>query len=251
MQFLVDDEAGLLTVDGRELPLHSPEAFAVLNRAWTRIGWGQRYSYGNTWLGRPIIQLPDDLLRVQEVIWHLKPDVIVETGIAHGGSLVLSASLLELLGKGHVIGVDIEIRPHNRSALEAHPLAHRMTLLEGSSIDEGIVQQVAGRVGDAGTVLVLLDSDHSFAHVRAELEAYAPLVTPGSWIVATDGIMGDLEGVPGSREGWERDNPEQAARAFLAEHPEFEQAPPARVFDETRGVEAPTYWPGAWLRRVR
>ncbi len=250
MRLLLDDEAGVLTIDGETVDLHTPEAFAALSRAWLRLGWGQRHSYGFTWLGRPLIQLPEDALRYQEVVWRLRPDVIVETGIAHGGSLALSASVLELLGHGHVVGVDIDIRPPNRAALDAHPLRHRMTLLEGSSTDPVVLARVRAAVGEARTVLVVLDSDHSRAHVRAELEAYAPLVTPGSWIVATDGIMRDLDGVPGAGEGWARDNPAQAARDFLAEHPEFELAPPERAFDETRGVPPLTYWPDAWLRRT-
>lgn len=248
MRLVVDDEAGVVEADGRRLPLAGREAFALLARAYVRAGWANRYSYGFSWLGRPIIQLPDDMIRLQEAIWAAKPDLVIETGIAHGGSLIYTASLLQMLGRGRVIGVDITLRPQNRAAIEAHPLADRITLYEGSSTDPEIVESIRQEARGAERVLVVLDSDHRRAHVRAELEAYANLVTPGSWIIATDGIMGDLGDVAGRPE-WAWDNPEDAARGFLAEHPEFELAPPPRPFDETRGVEPITYWPGAWLRR--
>lgn len=249
MTFTVDEHAGVLRTTDGDLPLYSAEAFQILSGAWTRTGWALRYSYAFTWMGRPVIQLPEDLLRTQEVIASLRPDLIIETGVAHGGSALFYASLLELMGAGEVLAIDIDIRPHNRAAIEAHPLAHRVHLLQGSSTDPAIVQAAADRARRAERVLILLDSDHSYAHVRAELEAYAPLVTPGSWIVATDGIMRDLEHVPGGRPGWARDNPARAAEDFLAEHPEFEAAPPERLFDETAGLPALTYWPSAWLRR--
>ena len=145
-------------------------------------------------MGRPVIQLPEDMLRIQEVIHVVRPDVIVETGVAHGGSLVFYASLLKAMDKGRVIGIDVEIRPHNRRAIEAHPLAERIALVEGSSIDPAVVDRVAGMIAPNEAVLVLLDSCHTKAHVAAELEAYGRLVTPGSYIVATDGIMHDLAG---------------------------------------------------------
>src|SRR5438270_277514 len=137
MRLTIDDEARQLIhhADGGErvLPLDSPEAFALLSRYWVQVGWSQRYSYTFTWLGRPVIQLPEDLVRVQEVLYRVRPDVIVETGVAHGGSLVFHASLCRAMGRGRVVGVDVAIRPHNRAALEAHELAASITLVEGSS----------------------------------------------------------------------------------------------------------------------
>src|SRR5262249_2601890 len=161
-------------------------------KEWLNVGWTQRYSYSFTWLGRPLIQLPEDVLRIQEVIHRVKPDVIVETGVAHGGSLILYASLCKAMDRGRVIGIDIEIRPHNRSAIEAHPLAHYITLIEGSSTDASVVGRVKSLIKPSETVLVILDSNHTRGHVLAELEAYAPIVTPNSYIVATDGIMADV-----------------------------------------------------------
>lgn len=253
MRIEIDTDARLLTVDDggarREMNLYTPEAFAALSRQWVRVGWAQKYSYAFTWLGRPVIQLPEDLLRIQEVIWRVKPDVIVETGVAHGGSLIFYASLCEVMNRGAVIGVDIEIRPHNRSAIEAHPLASRITLIEGSSVDPAVLARVRARIPEGSRVLVLLDSNHTKAHVRAELEAYAPLVSAGSYLVATDGIMCDLSDVPGGSPEWTWDHATAAAAEFAATHEAFVLENPPKLFQEG-SIEAPvTYWPGGWLRR--
>src|SRR5262249_4422712 len=159
--------------------------------------------------------LPEDVLRIQEVIHRVKPDVIVETGVAHGGSLIFYASLCKATDRGRVIGVDIEIRPHNRAAIEAHPLAGDGNLIEGSSTNAAVVDRVKSLIRQGETVLVILDSNHSRNHVIDELEAYAPLVTPGSYIVATDGIMADVAGRPGSQPDWTWNNPQEAAKAFI------------------------------------
>jgi cephalosporin hydroxylase len=240
----IEDEAG-----SRALDLYGPEAFAALSRHWLRTAWANKYAYTFTWLGRPIIQLPEDVLRVQEMIHRLRPDVIVETGVAHGGSLVFYASLCQVMGRGRVVGVDVEIRPHNRAALDAHPLRPLITLIEGSSTDPAIVEQVRAQIGPDERVLVLLDSNHTYEHVLAELRAYAPLVTPDSYLVVQDGIMYDLWDVPGGRETWAEDNPVRAVEAFLAENPTFVLEPPARAFDESTIGEGITHWPSGWLRR--
>lgn len=233
------------------LPFCSPEAFAWISDAWLQAGWDVKHVYSFTWLGRPIIQLPEDLLRLQEVIWNLQPDVIIETGVAHGGGLVFYASLCKIMGKGRVIGVDIEIRPHNRAAIKAHPLASLLTLIEASSVAPETVTKVKALIQPGERVLVLLDSNHSRDHVRAELEAYGPLVTPGSYIVATDGIMKDLVGAPRSHPDWAVNNPCTAATEFAQAHPEFVQAQPDWRFNESSGLtNNVTYWPGAWLRRL-
>lgn len=253
MRVVIDTEARLLTVEeaGRrtEMDLYTPEAFTALSRHWLRVGWSQRYSYGFTWLGRPVIQLPEDLVRTQEVVWRTKPDVIVETGVAHGGSLVFYASLCELMGSGRVIGVDIHIRPENRAAIEAHALASRITLIEGSSIDPATVGRVRSSIPAGSRVMVLLDSNHTKAHVAAELEAYAPLVTSGSYIVATDGIMAELHDVPGGQADWAWNHATAAAAEFAEARPEFVLESPPRLFQEGTVEELITYWPGGWLRR--
>jgi cephalosporin hydroxylase len=254
MRFEVDTEQGTLSVSGDgagavEHDLWSADGFAALSDLWVAVGWQQKYSYRFSWLGRPVIQLPEDLVRIQEIVVALRPDLIVETGIAHGGSLVFYASLCELLGHGRVVGVDIEIRPHNRAALEAHGLRPRMTLIEGGSTDPDVVSQVREEVGDAERVLVILDSNHTKDHVAAELEAYHELVTPGSWLVAMDGVMRLVAGVPRGEPGWRDDNPSAAAAEFAAAHPEFEIAEPPPSFDESEVAGDVTYSPGGWLRR--
>jgi cephalosporin hydroxylase len=181
-------------------------------------------------------------MMVQEIIFRLRPDVIIETGVAHGGSTVFYASLLEILGHGRVISIDIEIRPHNRRALEEHPLKKRITLIERSSIAEETIDEVRALLGLDERGMVVLDSDHSKAHVLRELELYSPFVARGSYIVATDGNMGDLHDVPGGKPQWAADNPRSAIHEFLSSHAEFEIDPePTRL-----GI---TYWPDAYLRR--
>ena len=182
-----------------------------------------RYSYNFTWLGRPVIQFPQDLMALQEVIWRTRPQVIVETGIAHGGSLVFTASMLEILGEGKVVGIDIDIRAHNRAAIEEHPMARRIEMIEGSSVDAAIVEQVRHAVGDAERVLVILDSNHTHEHVLAELQLYAPLVTDGSYLIVMDTVVEDMpvDAFP-DRPWGTGDNPMTAMREFLAGTDRFE-----------------------------
>jgi cephalosporin hydroxylase len=186
---------------------------------------------------------------MQEVIYRVRPHVIIETGIAHGGSLIFSASLCALMGNGRVIGVDIEIRPHNRAAIERHELSDRITMIEGSSIDPDVVARVRRLVAPGETVLVVLDSCHEATHVRAELEAYCDLVTPGSYIVATDGSMRDLYDVPRGRPEWKWNNPASAAIEFARAHPEFSMEDPPWPFSESELTERITHWPCAFLKR--
>lgn len=232
----------------RALELYSPEAFEVLSSLWVKVGWALKYSYSFSWLGRPVIQLPEDLVRMQELIYAVRPDVLVETGVAHGGSLIFYASLFKALGRGRVVGVDIEIRPHNRSAIEAHPLASFVTLIEGDSTASAVVERVRACLSPGDRVLVVLDSNHTKDHVAKELRAYAPLVTPGSYVVVTDCMMEDLADVPGGRPEWIDDNPRAAAREFLAAHPEFVVDPPLPPFNEGQARSNITYWSGGYLK---
>ncbi len=252
MRIIIDTDTARLTVegaDGSNVPLYSDDAFEILSRLWTKVGWNQKHSYAFSWLGRPIIQLPSDMVRVQEVIARTRPDVIVETGVAHGGSLIFYASLCKALGRGRVVGVEIAIRPANRAAIEQHPLASLVTLVEGDSTSAEVVGRVRALVRPGERVLVLLDSNHSRGHVARELEAYHGLVTPGSYIVATDGIMRDLHDTPRGAPGWRTDNPATAAEEFAARHPEFALESPAPPFDERSAPVEVTHWPGGWLRR--
>ncbi len=211
----------------------------ALTQSWFNAANAAKYSYHFSWLGRPIIQYPQDIVALQELVWQVKPDVIVETGIAHGGSLILSASLLAMLDlceatekgetldpanpKRRVIGVDIDIREHNRKAIEAHPMAGRISMLQGSSVDPDIVAQVFAAVGDANTVLVSLDSNHTHEHVLAELHAYAPMVTKGSYCIVFDTVIEDLPNEIFTDRPWSRgNNAKTAVHEFLQTNAAFE-----------------------------
>lgn len=232
------------------ISLYSKAAFEILTQQWIKVGWNQKYTYTFNWLGRPIIQLPEDLLRIQEVIYQLKPDVIIETGIAHGGSLIFYASLLRVMGKGKIIGIDIEIRPHNRRAIEAHELFPMITLIEGDSIAKDTVRQVKSLVEFGDVVMVVLDSNHTKEHVLAELEVYHEFVTRDSYIVATDGIMQYLYDVPRGHPDWKWNNPAAAAVEFVKKHPEFQIEQPPWSFNESDLDTNVTHWPDAWLKKI-
>ena len=198
-----------------------------------------KYSYNFSWLGRPIIQYPQDVVAMQELIWQIKPDLIIETGIAHGGSLILSASLLALLdytdaiesgqtldpksGQRRVLGIDIDIRDHNREAIEKHPLSHIIDMIQGSSIDQEVISKVYEYTKDFNSILVCLDSNHTYEHVLAELNAYAPLTSLGSYCVVFDTIIEDMPEDMFPDRPWGRgDNPKTAVWEYLKTHPEFE-----------------------------
>jgi cephalosporin hydroxylase len=250
----IDEEANVVIVrDGDKEVRHSlssAEGFEAASRAWIRAGWDSKYVYSFAWMGRPIIQLPEDMIRLQEVIWDLKPDVLIETGVAHGGSLIFYASLFEAMGNGRVIGIDIEIRPHNRSAIEAHPMKKRIELLEGSSTAPEIVDQCKALVKPGETVLVVLDSNHSKGHVLDELRAYGPMVNIGGYIVATDGVMEQVKGAPRTGDDWDWNNPKAAAHAFVAEDPRFIIEEPSFPFNEGAVTKRVTYWPDAFIKRI-
>jgi cephalosporin hydroxylase len=248
-KFEYDESSSIIKYNGRELSLESPEAFKLISRAWLRSGWDTKYVYGFSWLGRPIIQLPEDIIRIQEVIYEIKPDVIVETGVAHGGSLIFYASLCAAIGKGRVIGIDIEIRPHNRKAIEEHRLSPMISLIEGSSTDNSIIKAVKEQIGSSETVLVILDSNHHKDHVLSELEFYSTLVSPGSYIVACDGIMEQVVGASRTAEDWIWNNPISAINEFIGKHPQFECVEPVWPFNEGKITERVTYWPRAFLRK--
>ncbi|MEK7651087.1 MAG: cephalosporin hydroxylase family protein [Patescibacteria group bacterium] len=182
-----------------------------------------RYPYNFDWLGRPIIQYPEDIMAIQELIWNVKPDLVIETGIARGGSLILSASILELIGgKGEVLGIDTDIREHNRQKIEAHRMFKRISMLEGSSVDPVILNKVKKFARGKRKIIVFLDSNHSHAHVLKELELYSPLVTKGSYIVAFDTIAEFLpKGIIKNRPWGKGNSPWTAAREFLRMHKNF------------------------------
>jgi len=211
----------------------------VKTRTWMNRANAHKYSYHFEWLGRPIIQYPQDIVAVQELIWQIRPDLIIETGIAHGGSLVMSASMLALLEycdaveqgkpldpanpKRKVLGIDIEIRPHNREAIEAHPMASRIQMIEGSSIDPQVIEAVHAIAQNYQSILVCLDSNHTHDHVLAELNAYGPLVTLGSYCIVFDTVIEDMPKEMFPDRPWgPGNNPKTAVYEFLKTHPEFE-----------------------------
>jgi cephalosporin hydroxylase len=211
----------------------------AFSRIWSRETSRSNYTYNFTWLGRPIIQYPQDMAAMQELIWEIKPDLIIETGIAHGGSLVFSASMLAILdmceaieekksidpsqSKRKVLGIDIDIRSHNREAIEAHPMASRIQMIQGSSISREIIDQVHSIAAQYSKILVCLDSNHTHEHVLEELKAYAPLVTKGSYCVVFDTLIEDMPKEMFPDRSWgPGNNPKTAVWEFLKTHPEFE-----------------------------
>ena len=217
------------------------DALAV-NVAADRHDWSYQWS----WLGLPVIQMPPDIVVMQEILWECRPQLVIETGVARGGSLILSASILELLGEGRVLGIDVDIRAHNREAIEAHPLARRIDMLEGSSTDAGMVEAVRARAAEVERVMVVLDSNHTHEHVLAELRAYAPLVSVGQFLVVADTFIEDIPPQEHRPRPWgPGDNPRTALAAWMAETDGFE---PDEFVNAKLLLSASR---GGYLRRVR
>jgi cephalosporin hydroxylase len=238
------------------------QEFLGLSSAWREMSMAKRYVYNFDWLGRPIIQYPQDMQAIQELIWATRPDLVIETGIAHGGSLILSASMLALLdmcdaieagttidpkkSNRKVIGIDIDIRTHNREAIETHPMASRIQMFEGSSVSKEIVDAVREAAAPYKRVMVCLDSMHTHTHVLAELEAYAPLVTPGCYCAVFDTFVEDLPRDFFKDRPWNPgDNPKTAVFEYLKSHPEFE------IDKSVENKLLVTVAPDGFLKRVR
>ena len=221
-----------------------------------------KYSYNFSWLGRPVIQYPQELVQMQNLIWQIRPDLIIETGIAHGGSLVMSASMLALLdlcdgiesgstidpkkSKRKVLGIDIDIRPHNRAAIEAHPMASRIQMIQGSSIDPAVIAKVHAVAANYSRVLVCLDSNHTHEHVLAELNAYVPLTSVGSYCVVFDTNIEDLPAEMFPDRPWgPGNNPKTAVWEYVKTHPEFE------IDKSIQNKLLITVAPDGWLKRIK
>jgi cephalosporin hydroxylase len=238
--------AGRVEANGKDAPQRAAAG------QFMATSFAAKYSYNFSWLGRPIIQYPQDVLAMQELIWSVQPELIIETGIAHGGSLIFSASMLELNAAcggpadARILGIDIDIRAHNRAAIEAHPMMRRITMIEGSSVAPEVVARVRELAAGKKRVLVALDSNHTHDHVLAELEAYAPLTTVGSYCVVFDTIVENLpEELSVDRPWGPGNNPMTAARRYLRDHPEFEVD---RRVDNKLMISVT---PEGYLRRVR
>lgn len=247
----IDFKKGVVVFENKTYDLGSPEGFKIVSDAWVRSGWDAKYMYSFSWLGRPVIQLPEDMIRIQEVIFDLQPDLVIETGVAHGGSLIYYATLLKAMDKGRVIGIDIEIKPHNRKAIEDHFLSPYITLIEGSSVSDEVINKVKSEIKPGDTVLILLDSNHSYDHVLKELELYSPMVSVGSYIVATDGVMAYLVGAPRSSPDWATNNPKKAAEDFVEKNEGYEISEPKFPFNEGAVKERVTHWPSAYIKRIK
>jgi cephalosporin hydroxylase len=231
--------------------LGNDESFQSLSKKWLEESMRRQYCYNFNWLGRPVIQNPADIVGMQELIWSVKPELIIETGIAHGGSLIFSASMLalnEICGgaSGIVVAGDIDIRSHNRQAIENHPLSKYITMIEGSSIGEDVIAQVRKIAEGKKRVLVCLDSNHTHDHVMAELEAYAPLVSVGSYCVVFDSFVEDMpKGFFADRPWDVGNNPKTAVHEWLKQHEQFE------IDAEIENKLMVTVAPDGFLKRVR
>jgi len=211
-------------LDQRVAAFGNDKALQSIASDWVEESMKKKYVYNFSWLGRPIIQYPQDMVAIQEIIWEVKPDLIIETGIAHGGSIILSASILELLGGDRkVVGIDIDIRKHNRDEIEKHPLSKRIQMIEGSSIDKGTAEQVYKIAEGKSRILVILDSNHTHEHVKKELELYHCLVSVGSYLMVFDTIVEDLPKDYFEDRPWNvGDNPKTAVHEFLKGNKNFE-----------------------------
>ena len=195
---------------------------AKVSAKWFIKGYKYEYSYHFKWLGRPIIQYPQDIIALQEIIWQVKPDLIIETGIAHGGSLIFSASILELIGKGKVLGIDIKIHKHNKTEIEKHGLFKRIQMLEGSSIDEKVLKRVKQIAKNKKKILVILDSNHTHEHVLKELELFSPFVKKGSYLIVFDTVIDDMPKKLLVNRPWgKNNNPKSAVKEFLKTNKKF------------------------------
>ncbi|RJO68880.1 MAG: cephalosporin hydroxylase [Myxococcales bacterium] len=243
----MSDDAAFEARNGEKIAAMAADAeLAALARAWFDRAFEHEYSYHFRWLGLPMIQFPTDIVALQEIVWRTRPDLIVETGVARGGSLVFFASLLELLGKGDVVGVELDLRPENRAAIFAHPLAKRIAVVDGSSVDPAVAARVRDIAARHERTMVVLDSNHTHEHVLAELNLYAPLVSPGSYLVVFDTVVERMPADAFPERPWGRgNNPQTAVNAFLQGADRF-------VVDrELEAKLSVTSAPGGWLRCVK
>ena len=228
-----------------EVNLYSQEGLAMLSNLWIKAAAEFKLMYELTWMGRPIIQFGTDMIMLQELIWKVKPDVFIETGIAHGGSLIYTASLFELMeNDGQVIGIDVEIRAHNRVAIEAHSMFKRIKMIEGSSIADSTILELEALLDSGKTTMVMLDSNHSRDHVLNEMRLYSKYINVGSYLIVQDGAQEWVSDIPRGKPEWKEDNPLAAIDLFLKENDDFE-------IDETYTRLGITQSPSGYLRRIK
>ncbi len=226
------------------------KAFNAVAQAYLRLGWDNKYVYSFKWLGRPIIQLPDDIIRLQELIYEVKPDVIIDIGIAHGGSLIFNSTLLKTYGGRKVIGIDIDIREKNLKAIKEHKMFDQIELIQGNSTSDNVFFEAKNFIKESDKVMVFLDGKHTYDHVYKELEMYSKLITKGSYIVAMDGIQRDLVGAPRSNPDWQTNNPANAAEDFVKNNKNYEIDLRLPSFNEGNIKQHVTYWPSAYIKKI-
>jgi cephalosporin hydroxylase len=252
MRITIDTEAQTVQLaesgGTTEYSLFSSEAFRILSRQWMVLGWNLGHWSTFSWMGRQLLQLPDDVLRLAELLWQVRPTVIVETGVYDGGSTLLFSSLCRLYGAGRVISVEREFRPGVRDAIE-HCAGDYVTMIEGDSALPETAQEVRQNIRPAERVCVFLDSDHMAQHVAAELRHFSPLVSPGCYLIVPDSICPDLARAPQGDRTWSWDHPGTAVDEFLAGHPEFSRERPPTLFPAGVDFTELSYFPNTWLRR--
>lgn len=225
--------------------LYSKEGLEMLSNLWLKVAVEYKLNYELSWMGRPIIQFGSDMIMLQELIWEIKPDIFIEAGIAHGGSLIYTASLFELMAtNGQVIGIDVEIRPHNKIAIEQHPMFKRITMIEGSSIDSKTVETLEKLIEKDKSIAVMLDSNHSKDHVLKELEIYSKIVTVGSYLIVQDGAQEWVSDIPRGKPEWKEDNPLVAIQEFLKNNDNY-------IIDEKYTRLGITQSPNGYLKRIK
>lgn len=246
-------EKNYIIYKNNKFHIGSKRGFKFLSELWLRSGWDVKHVYSFSWLGRPIIQLPEDIIRLQEVIYKLRPTLIIETGVAHGGGLVFYANIMSSYCKPKIIGIDIEIRKHNLKEIKNHKYSKYITLIEGSSTDPKVINKVDKKVIKKDKVLIILDSNHTKKHVLDELKIYSKYVSKDSYIIACDGIMKFLKNAPRTKKDWPKNNPVNAIKEFLKSNKSFKYDDPKFEFNESHLTEKHkiTYWPMAYLKKFR
>jgi cephalosporin hydroxylase len=252
MKILIDTKKNTIKINNKIKNIYSKKSFDCISELWTKLGWNQKYSYTFTWLGRPIIQIPEDIVRFQELIFMLKPNIIVETGIAHGGTAVLFASILNLINnRGRVLAIDINIRKENLKAIKNHPLSKYIKLFKGSSIDNETFKKVKKNIRSKDKVFVFLDSNHTSEHVYNELMLYSQIVSKNSYIVVCDGVMRLVNDTPRGKNNWAVDNPIKAIKKFLKNNNNFILNEPDWLFNESKLNKRITHSPMCFIKKIR
>ena len=252
MKIFIDLDKKNLKINNKNINIYSKKSFDIVSKIWVKLGWNQKYSYNFTWLGRPIIQIPEDIIRLQEIVYNLKPNKIIETGVAHGGTAIFFASLLKLANiNGKIIAVDIKIRKQNFREIKKHSLINFINLIEGSSTDSFIFNKVKKNIKKNDRVFVFLDSNHTFEHVYKELNLYSKLVTKNSYIVVCDGIMKLVSDTPRGKKSWANDNPLKAIKKFLKQNKNYVINEPNWHFNQSKLNKRITHSPMCFLKKIK